>query len=184
MGFDTANRIGRRGFFALGMGAALAGATLSPRRLMAGIPRRVLSLRNAHNNETVTAEYFCDGWYNPDVLARFDSLLRDRRTGESITMDSGLLDILYHLQEQVGGNRELSIVCGYRSPRTNAMLAATSRGVARNSFHMYGRAADLTLPGYSLPRLRDIAMDLRAGGVGYYPRSNFIHVDTGSIRHW
>ena len=99
-------------------------------------------------------------------------------------MDRKLLDILYQLQ-QIAGNREpLNVICAYRSPTTNASLASRNSRVARNSYHVTGQACDIRLPGYSVRGLRDHALALEAGGVGYYPRSGFIHVDTGPVRTW
>jgi uncharacterized protein YcbK (DUF882 family) len=172
----------RRQFLALSA-AVVATVAVAPQRVLAAAPRKTLSLFNAHSQETISAEYWVDGWYNPDVLQRFDVFLRDWRSNEVRPMDPKLLDILHALQQD-GGGEPIHLLCGYRSRATNAMLASRSRGVARNSFHIAGRAADIRMPSISLRRLRGNAMDLAAGGVGYYPRSNFVHVDTGDFRTW
>ncbi len=99
-------------------------------------------------------------------------------------MDPALLDILHALQPSDDGSRPLEVICGYRSPETNARLAAVNPGVARNSFHVRGQACDIRMPGVEIGRLHEAALALRAGGVGYYPRSGFIHVDTGPVRTW
>lgn len=164
--------------------AATVGMVAAPETILAGTSTRVLSLYSPHSEETVAAEYWRDGWYNPDVLARFNVMLRDWRTDEVTRIDPKLLDILYSLQRMTGRRGPMHVICGYRSRATNASLAATHRGVARNSYHISGQACDIRLPDYNLRGLRDYALSLQAGGVGYYPRSNFIHVDTGPLREW
>jgi uncharacterized protein YcbK (DUF882 family) len=146
--------------------------------------RRHLSLFDAHRQQSLSVEYWVEGWYNPDALAQLNFFMRDRRNDAVIEMDTGLIDILYALQQRTGTGEPLHLVSAYRSPETNAYLAARSRGVARNSYHLYGRAADIKLPGYDLYGLRQEAMSLEAGGVGYYPRSGFLHVDNGPVRDW
>ena len=127
---------------------------------------------------------------HPDELKRADLEELDRHFDRNIfpvltpiAIDPALFDILWALQRSAGG-KALHLLCGYRSPTTNAMMSQRSRGVARNSFHVAGRAADIRIPDYSLRGLRNAAVDLALGGVGYYPRSNFVHVDTGEIRTW
>jgi uncharacterized protein YcbK (DUF882 family) len=143
-----------------------------------------LSLFDPRRSEALDIEYWTNGWYIPDSMARLNYFMRDWRTDDVIDIDPGLLDILYVLQQRTGSRERLHLVSGYRSPQSNAYLAARSRGVARNSYHMYGRAADITLPDYNLAGLRRLALSLEAGGVGYYPRSDFVHVDTGPVRNW
>ena len=99
-------------------------------------------------------------------------------------MDQRLFDLLHLLQQQVGSKGSYHVISGYRSPKTNAMLNSKSNGVAKRSLHMQGRAIDIRLPGVELKHLRQAALNLKAGGVGYYPKSNFIHVDTGRTRFW
>lgn len=144
----------------------------------------MLRLHNTHSGEHIAAEYWSQGWYNPDVLARINHFMRDWRTGDVIDIDPGVLDILHELQARCGADRPIQVICGYRSPATNAMLAKRSSAVAKNSFHMKGMAVDIRVPDVNLKGLRQMALDLRAGGVGYYPRSGFLHVDTGPIRTW
>lgn len=165
--------------------AAAVGAAAAPRTLFAGTGgRRSLCLYNTHSAERLTAEYWVDGWYNPDARARLNHILRDWRTGEVTEIDPALLDLLHQIQSRTDTTAPLHVVCGYRSPATNARLARTNRGVARNSFHIKGMAVDIRLPDYNLRGLRQLALDLRVGGVGYYPRSGFVHVDTGPVRTW
>jgi uncharacterized protein YcbK (DUF882 family) len=129
------------------------------------------------------------GNFLPDGLAELNHGLRDWRTGESITMDRKLLALLVQLRDtlEIGGNRKIDLISGYRSPRTNAALQAAGgehSGVASQSQHMLGKASDIMIPGVSLDRLRAAAIALGGGGVGYYPRDGFVHVDTGRVRRW
>ena len=164
--------------------AATVGLIAAPRLGLATTNSRVLPLVDTHHDDYLAAEYFVDGWYNPDVMAQVDWLMRDWRTDETRRIDPGLLDILYTLQSELGRGEPVHIISGYRTAATNAMLRSRSRNVARNSYHMRGQAADMRIPGVGLRTLRNLAMDLQAGGVGYYPRSDFVHVDTGPIRDW
>jgi uncharacterized protein YcbK (DUF882 family) len=165
--------------------AGMAGAAIAmPRIVSAALPRKRLYLYDAHSGAEIDEEYWVDGWYNPDALSRFNHFMKDRRSGEVRNMDPGLLDILHALQNMGSQREPIHLLCGYRSRTTNAMLARRSRGVARNSLHITGQASDIYMPGLNLSRLRDNAKSLQAGGVGYYPRSGFVHVDTGDIRYW
>ena len=119
-----------------------------------------------------------------DALAEIEYFLRDHRTGQMAPMDTRLLDILHGLKRETGGQGRFEIISGYRSPKTNAMLASQSNGVAKRSLHMQGRALDVRLRGTDTDRLRSAARGLQLGGVGYYPASDFIHVDTGRVRFW
>lgn len=179
--------IDRRRFLQMGAGMALgatAGATLLPRDVLAGIGNRTLNLYAINTQERLTADYWVDGWYNPDALHACNVLLRDRRTDEVTEMDPNLLDLVYLLHRQTGSREPVEIICGYRSPRTNARLAAQGRGVASNSYHVRGQAIDLAVPGFNLSGLRQTARSMEMGGVGYYPRAGFVHVDTGPVRTW
>jgi uncharacterized protein YcbK (DUF882 family) len=145
---------------------------------------RTLAFRHTHTGERETVTYWCDGDYRVDALQLLDRLLRDHRTGESTRMDRALLDMLYQLQQAVGVCGEFEIISAYRSPKTNQMLRQKSSGVAKRSLHMQGRAIDIRLRGCDLKHLRDQAVAMKAGGVGYYAASGFIHIDTGSCRYW
>lgn len=144
-----------------------------------------VSFRNAHTGESFNGVYRVGNKYLPTAFDQINTVLRDFRTGDVYPMDPHTLDIVYMLQQKVGGRR-FEVISGYRSPKTNAMLheASAHSGVAVNSLHMVGKAMDLHLPEYSLSHLRDLAMNLQAGGVGYYPASDFVHVDSGKVRHW
>jgi uncharacterized protein YcbK (DUF882 family) len=111
-------------------------------------------------------------------------ILRDHRTGDIHSMDEQLVDLLYVLQSQTGSQGAFHIISGYRSPATNSMLNKRSSGVAKRSYHMQGKAIDVCLPGCDLKNLHAAALSLKAGGVGYYPGSGFIHVDVGPVRRW
>jgi uncharacterized protein YcbK (DUF882 family) len=166
-------------------GGVAAGLLIAPAH--AGLDRhgqRALSLRNLHTGEKITRTYWADGEYLAEPLSDIDHLLRDHRTDEVHPIDPQLLDVLHRLQYRVGSRKSFEIISGYRSPKTNAMLRGNSGGVARKSLHMQGKAIDVRLPGHDLGKLRQAALSLKAGGVGYYPKSNFLHMDTGRVRHW
>lgn len=148
-----------------------------------------LAIRNVHNNESVDAVFARGGQFVPEGLAELNHGLRDWRTGESIVMDRKLLALLVALRStlDVGGNRKIDLISGYRSPKTNAALRSAGgehTGVASQSQHMLGKATDIVIPGVTLERLRGAALSLGGGGVGFYPRDGFVHVDTGRVRHW
>jgi uncharacterized protein YcbK (DUF882 family) len=145
---------------------------------------RSLTLRNLHTGERVSQPYWVNGSYLPDALSAINTVLRDHRSGEVYPIDPGLLDLLSALQGRVGSRREYEVISGYRSPATNATLQANSSGVAKRSLHMQGRAIDIRLPGTRLQQLHRAAREMKAGGVGLYTGSNFIHVDTGRVRYW
>lgn len=170
----------------LGGCVALAGNLLVPSvyASIARLPERKLTLRNLHTGEKRKITYWSDGKYLVESLQEINHLLRDHRTGDITQIDRELLDLLVSLQKQVENKREFQVISGYRSPKTNAMLRTKSGGVAKRSLHMQGKAIDIRLPGTSLRNLRKAAIALKSGGVGYYPKSNFIHVDTGRVRYW
>ena len=150
-----------------------------------GERERSLSLHNTHTGESLQSViYWADGDYLPEALTDINHLLRDHRTNTVKPIDPKLFDLLFALGKKIDSQRPYQIISGYRSPETNRRLRQASSGVAKKSFHLAGRAADIRLPGCKLSHLRRVALNLRAGGVGYYPRSNFIHVDTGPLRNW
>jgi uncharacterized protein YcbK (DUF882 family) len=144
---------------------------------------RSLAFRHTHTGERLDVAYFAHGRYLPDALARIDRLLRDFRTGEIRPIDPGLIDALFALRVACGGG-SFEIISGYRSPRTNGMLRRATSGVVARSLHLEGRAIDVRLSGFDTARLRDAAIALGRGGVGYYRNSDFIHLDTGRARTW
>jgi uncharacterized protein YcbK (DUF882 family) len=147
---------------------------------------RTISLHHIHTEEDITITYKRDGRYDEEALKRLDYFLRDWRKDEAIHMDPRLFDVIWEVSREVGGDKVISVVCGYRSPSTNAMLRRRSSGVAEFSQHMLGKAMDFYVPGAPLEQLRDAGLRLQRGGVGYYPSSGspFVHLDVGSVRHW
>jgi len=174
----------RRNFlkYSVGIGGLLA--TPAAFAQIASGSERQLQFYNLHTGESINATYWADGNYIPEQLSAIDHLLRDFRTDQRITMDRELYDLLYVLQQKVGGSGAFHVISGYRSPKTNDMLNRTTSGVAKRSLHTRGKAIDIRMPGTDLKHLRQAALNLHAGGVGYYPNSNFIHVDTGRPRFW
>jgi uncharacterized protein YcbK (DUF882 family) len=146
-------------------------------------PRKV-ALHNLHTGESLQAIYWEEGRYVPDALAAVNKVLRDFRTGDQHMMDPGLLDLLDTLHGKVESNGPFQVISGYRSPRTNAMLHGHSDGVAAKSLHMQGMAMDIRVEGVALDHLHKAALDIGRGGVGFYPTSNFVHVDVGRVRRW
>ena len=145
---------------------------------------RLLSFLNTHTGETFADAYWESGNYVPDAMAAINNVMRDHRSGEVHEIDPRLLDQLSALRVAVDTNSPFQIISGYRSPASNAQLAAASNGVATRSLHMDGRAVDIRVRGVELSQLRDAALAMNAGGVGYYASSDFIHVDTGRVRRW
>jgi uncharacterized protein YcbK (DUF882 family) len=145
---------------------------------------RELSFNHLHTGERLAVEYFSGGTYVPDALHAIDQLLRDFRTGDVHAINPGLLDLLHGLRGSTGSARSFEVISGYRSPTTNQLLRSRSEGVAAGSLHMQGQAIDIRLADVPLAKLRAAALAIRRGGVGYYPASNFVHVDTGRLRTW
>jgi uncharacterized protein YcbK (DUF882 family) len=145
---------------------------------------RSLSFFNTHTKERIETVYWCDGSYCPPGLQEIDHLLRDHRTGEVKEIDRSLLDLLHELRSEIRVSQPFHVISGYRSPASNALLQHEGHGVAAHSFHIQGRAIDIRLPGIGLGGLRNTALRLGRGGVGYYPASGFVHVDVGPPRNW
>ncbi len=148
------------------------------------LAERLLQFRNLHTGEKLKTVYWADGDYLADSMREIEFILRDHRTGDKHVIDTKLLDMLHILQHKTDNRREFHVISGYRSPKTNSKLRNRSNGVAKRSMHMLGKAIDIRLPGTELKKLRLAALSMKSGGVGYYPKSNFIHVDTGRTRHW
>ncbi len=145
---------------------------------------RRIHLYNTHTNEHLSVCYCHNNRYHPDAMNRINHILRDHRTGDVRPISPKLIDIAHAIGERLGGSPQIHIISGYRSPVTNARLRQKSRGVAKKSYHMQGQAVDIRIPSIPTHRLRRIARDLRLGGVGYYAKSDFVHVDTGPVRIW
>ena len=183
----------RRRFLQLGLGVTTA---LAVPNAFAGLTspsiaqsakaeaERKLSLLNLHTGEHLHATYWAEGQYQNSELKAINHILRDHRTGDAYHMDNDLLNLLHTLHQKMDSKKEFQIISGYRSPKTNAALSKKSNGVAKKSLHMQGKAIDIRLPGCQLSDLRKAAINCQTGGVGYYPKSDFIHIDTGHVRHW
>jgi uncharacterized protein YcbK (DUF882 family) len=169
----------------LGVGAAVA-TIAAPAVLRAqalpGVKRAML--HNLHTGDSFNEVYWADGRYVPGALAEAMRVMRDWRNGDEHPMDPALFDTLHAINQRLGVSQPFQLISGYRSPRTNAMLHARSSGVAEHSQHMLGKASDVRVEGVDLRNLRKAALDVGAGGVGYYPVSNFVHVDVARVRQW
>jgi uncharacterized protein YcbK (DUF882 family) len=145
---------------------------------------RTLNLYHSHTGESIQATFRVNGSYDPAVLEKLNWFLRDWRNNDRTRMDPRLFDVVWEVYRTAGATQPIVIVSAYRSPATNAMLRRRSRGVAEHSQHILGRAMDTTMPGMSMERIREIGMRLQRGGVGWYPSSNFVHLDVGGVRAW
>jgi uncharacterized protein YcbK (DUF882 family) len=147
---------------------------------------RTITMHHIHTGEDITITYKRDGKYDEEALKQLDWFVRDWREEESMHMDPQLYDLVWEVHRQSGSEQPIQVVCGYRSPKTNAMLRRRTNGVAQHSQHMLGKAMDLFMPGAVLEEVRNIGLRLQRGGVGYYPHSGapFVHLDVGPVRHW
>lgn len=145
---------------------------------------RQLSFYHTHTSEKLSVTYFSDGQYVASSLADLNHFLRDFRTGDATEMDPGVFDILFEIQQASGSSGTFEVISAFRSPATNEMLRSKSGGVAKNSQHLLGTAIDVRLTDLDTTKLRDVALELQRGGVGYYHESDFVHVDTGRVRQW
>jgi uncharacterized protein YcbK (DUF882 family) len=145
-----------------------------------------ISLHNLHTEEKIKVDYWIDGKYEPEALAAIDLVLRDHRQNEVCSMDPKLIDILHSIQQSTAGStgKHVEILSAYRSPTTNSNMRRYKRGVAKNSFHMVGQAVDIRVPGVSNRDVYRAAVSLKEGGIGYYGRAGFVHLDTGKFRTW
>ena len=164
-------------------------ASFSPSPVFAAIrdcmtPERSLSLYNPNTKEALDTIYWSKGNYVRKALADISHIMRDRRTGEIKPIDTHLLDLLHTIGMQLKTQEPFHIMSGYRTPQTNALLRKCGIAAAENSFHMQGKAVDICLPRCGLSSLRRVSINLRSGGVGYYPCSGFVHVDVGPLRYW
>jgi uncharacterized protein YcbK (DUF882 family) len=179
--------VSRRKLIKLGLVAALP--VIIPGTAMAAfraIPKRPrsLSFYNLHTGESLKTTYFTNGEYVAGALREIDFILRDWRQNEVKPIEPALLDLLVGIRHRLGTNEPINIISGYRTPITNAMLHFRSEGVAVHSLHLDGKAIDICVPGRSLKNVKRAAMSMFGGGVGYYPRTGFVHVDTGRLRFW
>jgi uncharacterized protein YcbK (DUF882 family) len=170
--------------FVTAVAAALPALALPRPSLARSLDVRARDFLPTHTGEKLSVEYARGDRYLPDALATVNHFLRDFRTGDVHPIDQGLLDLLHGLTQLTETRRPFHVISGYRSPRTNAMLRKRSEGVAGRSLHMQGQAIDIRLADVPLAKLRNAALAARRGGVGYYPASDFVHVDTGRVRRW
>jgi uncharacterized protein YcbK (DUF882 family) len=181
------NGIDRRRFLSIGLTTA-ASALFRLQGLAAASnifeEDRSLLLFNAHTEEFANITYWSGGDYISKALDEINHIFRDHYDGSIKPIDKRLLDLLFFTREKLESSEPFHLVSGYRSPKTNAILRKKNRSVAKRSLHMDGMAADIRLPGQRLRDLRRAARSFKAGGVGYYPHSRFVHVDVGEVRYW
>lgn len=185
----TTSHLSRRCF--LKSGAIAAAACLVPCVTQARIPQghaqiheRALALYNPHTDESLKTVYWLEGDYIGESLTDINHILRDHRVNAIKKIDPNLLDTLYAIQKKLETRQPLYVISGYRTADTNAFLRRRSDRVSKHSLHMEGKAADIYVPGYDTRLIRRVALALGRGGVGYYPLSNFVHIDTGRVRSW
>lgn len=177
----------RRDFLKIGM-AAVASTILPVNTIAAtlGNPsdERILRFQNLNTWETLRVCYYKNNALQPEALSKINYILRDHHKNSIQPIDTDLIDLLYTVDQQVEGETVFQVLSGYRTPQTNQLLFKRTRGVAKNSFHIKGQAIDVRLSECATSCLHDICIQLQVGGVGYYPRRNFVHIDTGPVRTW
>jgi uncharacterized protein YcbK (DUF882 family) len=166
-----------------GFAPSAPAAPATPPALDSTSPRSI-TLLNVNTKETLSVTYWSDGAYHRDALDQLNHFLRDSQNNQQTEMDPMLFDVLWHTMAIVGYSGQVEVLSAYRSPTTNAWLASMSRGVARDSQHMNGNAMDIRFPNVPVFKIRQAARSLQMGGVGFYPRSGFVHLDTGPVRYW
>jgi uncharacterized protein YcbK (DUF882 family) len=184
---DKSEDMLRRLLLLASMSGFLAVVLQTPTATAADAPAQEYRLRlfHTHTNERIDIVYRRGNEYVPDAVERLDEFLRDHRTGDVKRLDERLFDLLHDLTASLGrAETEINIVCGYRTPWSNEFLRRTTVGVASHSLHMEGEAIDIRIPGVPTAELRDAALALHRGGVGFYPKSQFVHVDVGRVRRW
>ena len=176
----------RRNFVKISFFSIMGLLTSRPAIFAASAPKKkkVLAFYNYYTRESCHVVYNIAENYIPRSLAVINHIMRDRRTGEIKPIDTHLLDLLYNLKTRIGSDSPFFIVSGYRSQKTNNLLRRKNRSVAKNSLHLQGQAVDLYMPTCRLSKLRRAAVELKGGGVGYYPTHSFIHIDVGPVRYW
>lgn len=161
-----------------------SGSLLLTGRAFGATYERSIYMYNIHTGEYVKEVYWENGFYNPEAIKNINYILRDYRTNEIKQIDIDLIELVYDINSILDNREPIHVISGYRSPLTNEMLRRVSSGVAKRSMHTFAKAIDLSIPKVPLHRLREVAIKLARGGVGYYPLSNFVHVDTGNFRVW
>jgi len=180
----TMTTIQRRTLVGLALVGLAITATVAPPRDVRAADARQLSFYHTHTQRSLDVVYFQNGEYVDSALDEINRFLKDFRTGDIAEMDPELLDLLHDVRNEFGGNETFEVISAYRSPKTNEMLRSRTGGVARNSQHVLGNAIDVRLRGVPIEKLRDTALDMQRGGVGFYKQSDFVHMDTGRVRRW
>jgi len=177
--------VNRRAVLKLFSGASFAGLLLPASRAFAARDRQ-LSFYHTHTRLKLDVTYAREGEYVDSALSDINRFLSDFRTHDSMPIDTDLLDLIYDIRESLGSSGRYQVISAYRSPKTNEMLRtrASDSGVAKDSQHLLGKAIDVRLVDVKLSKLRDAALAMQRGGVGYYAHSDFVHIDTGAVRHW
>lgn len=165
---------------ALGLGVVSVPSICSAKAL----GKRSLSLYHTHTQQELNLTYAWGKTYNPKALVQISQFLRDHQTGQVHTIDPKLLDILWAIQGEMGRKGTYEVISAFRSPQTNRKLQRTSGAVAGHSLHMKGKAIDIRFPGVDTDQIHQCALEMKAGGVGYYAKSNFVHLDSGEYRTW
>ncbi len=180
---DPIDNKSRRGLLKAVFGGVFT-ALMLPLRRAGAVDERQLAFFHTHTGKRLDVVYKRNGEFVPEALSVINTFLSDFRTGDVADMDPHLLDLIYDLREATGSESTYEVISAYRSPETNELLRGRSGGVAKNSLHLQGKAIDLRLTDIELSRLRDTAIAMQRGGVGYYASSNFVHIDTGRVRRW
>jgi uncharacterized protein YcbK (DUF882 family) len=180
---DTPKTSRRRSVLKILFSTSIASLFLPAKKVLA-LDEKRLSFYHTHTNKKLEVTYSRGGEYIGSALTEINNFLADFRTGDVTSIDPTLLDFIYDIRESLGSSGTFEVISAYRSPQTNEMLRDRSGGVAKNSQHLLGKAIDVRLDDVDLPKLRDVALAMQRGGVGYYEKSNFVHVDTGRVRRW
>ena len=165
-------------------GTLLIATSLSPSLGWSHHLKRSLKLHNALTGENLKVEYWAEGEFVPEALKELNRFLRDPHNGKVTEIDPKLFHFIYDIAKKLEVTDTINIMSGYRSPATNDRLRRRNAAAAKGSFHVKGQAVDIRIPGYNTKSVRRVALDLRQGGVGYYPRSRYVHIDTGPVRNW
>jgi len=181
------NFLVRRKILKMGLAGA-AGVVATMANVLPAAARETIgysiAIKNAATGEVFNGVYRVGGYYVPRAFRQINHIMRDHRTGDLHPIDPRLVDILAKMQKRCACSEPLTVLSGYRCPATNAMLRRISKNVAQNSYHMKGQAADIRVPGSTTAQVHEVAVSMKAGGVGYYPHHEFVHVDTGDVRYW
>lgn len=177
-------RVTRPSVIALSLVALGITASVTRPAAVRAADARQLSFYHTHTRLSLDVVYYANGEYVDSALDKINRFLKDFRTGDVSDINPGLLDLLHDVRNELGSEQPYEVISAYRSPRTNEMLRATTSGVAKKSHHLKGNAIDVRLRGVRTHTLRETALRMERGGVGYYPKSDFVHMDLGPVRQW